>query len=56
MDHWHECSICKEYLECRCEACHSLSVYCEECSRRLCETLLGDSLLIQVFRLPGTIN
>ncbi len=56
MGHWHGCRICKEYFECHCEASHRLSVCCQDCTRKLRETLIVDSALKQLLRLPGSNN
>jgi len=56
MSHWHECRVCKEYFECRCQAFHRLSVRCPDCTRKLCETLTVDSALKQLLRLPSSTN
>jgi hypothetical protein len=56
MKHWHECRICKEYFECRCGASHRLSAYCQDCTRELRDTLVVDSALKQLLRLPSSNN
>ena len=45
MNHWHECRICKEYFECRCDASDRASVCCEDCLRMRREKVFIDSIV-----------
>jgi hypothetical protein len=56
MSHWHECRICKEYFACHCQGFASLSVCCQDCAQSFRQTLIVESALKRLLRLPTSNN
>jgi hypothetical protein len=56
MSHWHECRICKEYFACHYQGFARLSVCCQDCARSFRQTLIVESALKRLLRLPTSNN